>query len=55
MSTTHVRQDKVSVGVEDNGEKCEDNLQEGKLEGAKFEEEESPSGSGPEKTIHLHF
>lgn len=37
---THVGHLEVPVGPEDNGEDGENNLQERKLEGAKFEQEE---------------
>lgn len=40
MSTTHISKVKRPVGREDNGKDGEGNLQEGKLKGSKFEQEE---------------
>lgn len=40
---THVSNFEVSIGPEHNGKDGEDNPQEGKLEGAKFQQEESAS------------
>lgn len=46
MLTTHISKVKCPVGRENNGKDGEDNLQEGKLEGAKFEQEERAPGVG---------
>lgn len=43
----------VVVGVENNGKDGEGSLQDGKLEGAKFEQEERASGDETEETISL--
>lgn len=51
MLPTHIRQVKCPVGVQDNGKDGEDNLQDGKLEAAKFEQEERAPGVGTEETI----
>jgi len=48
MLVTHVREIKRPVGPEENGKEGEDNLQDGKLEGAKFEQEESAPAVGTE-------
>ena len=55
VSPTHVTQVEVSVGPEDNGKDGENNLQEGELEGAKFEQEESASRWQQRKLFHGHF
>lgn len=47
--STHISQVKGPVGPEDNGEDGEDNLQESKLQGAKFEQEERTPGVGTEE------
>lgn len=44
MFPTYIGQVERPIGVQDNGEDREDNLQHGKLEGAQFEQEESASG-----------
>lgn len=41
---TYIRQVKQPIGVEDNGEDGEDDLQDGKLEGSQFEQEERAPG-----------
>lgn len=41
---TYIRQVKQPIGVEDNREDGEDDLQDGKLEGSQFEQEERASG-----------
>lgn len=41
---TYVRQVKQPIGVEDNREDGEDDLQDGKLEGSQFEQEERAPG-----------
>ena len=46
MSPTYIGEVKCLVGPEDNGKDGEDNLQEGKLEGAKLEQEERAPGVG---------
>lgn len=43
----------VVVGVENNGKDGEGSLQDGKLDGAKFEQEERASGDETEETISL--
>lgn len=48
---THISQVKGPVGPEDNGKDGEDNLQDSKLEGAKFEQEERAPGVGTEEAI----
>lgn len=48
---THIRQVKGPIGIKDNGEDGEDNFQEGKLEGSKFEQEERAPVGGTEETI----
>lgn len=48
---THITQDIVPVGIEDNGEDGKDNLQESKLEGAKFEQEEGAPENGKGEII----
>ena len=45
-SATHVRQDKVVVGVEYDGEHCEGDLQHSELERAQLQEEQRTPGSG---------
>lgn len=47
---TYIREVKVLVCIEDNGEDGEDNLQESKLEGAQLEQEERTPGGGTEET-----
>lgn len=51
MLPTHISQVKGPVGPEDNGKDGEDSLQESKLEGAKFEQEERAPGVGTEEII----
>lgn len=46
---TYIRQVKGAIGVKDNWEDSEDELQDCKLEGAQFEQEESASGVGEEE------
>lgn len=53
MRATHISQVKCPVGGEDNGKDGEDNLQEGKLEGAEFEQEERAPGVGTEETLSM--
>lgn len=48
---TYISQVKGPIGVEDNWKDGEDNLQDSKLEGAKFEQEESAPAVGTEETI----
>lgn len=49
--STHIVQVEVPVGRQNNRKDGKDNLQEGKLEGAKFEQEERAPGGGTEETI----
>ena len=51
MLLTHIRQVKRPVGRQDNGKNGEDDLQDGKLEAAKLEQEERAPGVGTEETI----
>lgn len=46
---TYIRQVKGAIGVEDNREDGEDELEDSKLEGAQFEQEEIASGVGEEE------
>lgn len=45
----YIRQVKSAIGVKDNWEDGEDELQDSKLEGAQFEQEEIASGVGEEE------
>lgn len=53
MLSTHFPHVVVVVGVENNGKDGEGSLQDGKLDGAKFEQEERASGDETEETISL--
>lgn len=53
MLSTHILHMVVVVGVENNGKDGEGSLQDGKLDGAKFEQEERASGDETEETISL--
>ena len=48
VSHTHIRQVKVVVGVEHNGEHGEGYLQHSELEGAQLQEEQGTSAGGME-------
>lgn len=50
---TYVRQVKQPIGVEDNREDGEDDLQDGKLEGSQFEQEERAPGLRTEQRCFL--
>lgn len=49
---THVSQVEGVVGPQNNRKNREDNLQEGKLEGAQFEQEERASGWEQRKPLN---